>query len=153
MARIDDLPEPTRTVVRDLPCTPSTSAPFVAGPALSGRRVALVSSAALVQPGEAPFSVGAGEAREVPSDASAHGLLSSHVSINFDRTGFQVDPNVVFPLRRLQELAAEGVIGSVASRHFTVMGSTDPAEMGPAIDTMTQALLADRCDAVVFAPV
>ena len=75
MARIDDLPEPTRTVVRDLPCAPSTSTPFVAGPALSGRRVALVSSAALVQPGEAPFSVGAGEAREVPSDVSAHGLL------------------------------------------------------------------------------
>jgi hypothetical protein len=33
------------------------------------------------------------------------------------------------------------------------MGSTDPAEMGSAIDTMTQTLLADRCDAVVFAPV
>jgi len=153
MARIDDLPEPTRTVVRDLPCTPSPSSPFVSGPALSGRRVALVSSAALVRPGETPFAVGSGEARELPADASAYGLLSSHVSINFDRSGFQVDPDVVFPLRRLRELAAEGAIGSVASRHFTVMGSTDPAVMNQAVDMIVPALQADGCDAVILAPV
>jgi hypothetical protein len=45
------------------------------------------------------------------------------------------------------------VIGSVASTHFTVMGSTDPASMVESGDGIAAALLADRCDAVVLAPV
>lgn len=43
----------------------------------------------------------------------------SHVSTNFDRTGFQQDWNIVFPLDRLQELAAKGIIGSVAAYHYS----------------------------------
>ena len=50
----------------------------------------------------------------------------SHVSINFDRAGFQRDLNVVYPVDRLRELVAEGVIGGMAETNFTVMGSTDP---------------------------
>jgi hypothetical protein len=38
----------------------------------------------------------------------SRGGLCSHISINFDRTGFQEDCNVVFPLDRLNELAAQG---------------------------------------------
>jgi D-proline reductase (dithiol) PrdB len=34
--------------------------------------------------------------------------MFSHISINLDRSGFQEDWNVVFPLDRLREFAADG---------------------------------------------
>ena len=89
----------------------------------------------------------------MPSDWDNNDILVSHVSINFDRAGFQRDINVVYPIDRLREFAVEGVIGSVAAAHITVMGSTDPAAMVEAADTIANALLADQCNAVVLAPV
>ncbi len=53
----------------------------------------------------------------------------SHISTNFDRTGFQQDWNVVFPLDRLRELADRKVIGSLADYHYSLMGATDPRQM------------------------
>jgi len=38
----------------------------------------------------------------------------SYISVNFDRTGYQQDLDVVFPIERLGKMAAEKVIGSVA---------------------------------------
>jgi D-proline reductase (dithiol) PrdB len=153
MARLEDIPEPTRTAVANLPCPNFDTTPFVNGPPLSQRRVAIVSSAALIRRGEKPFPFGSGEYRAVPGDWNNNDILVSHVSINFDRAGFQRDINVVYPIDRLRELAADGVIGSVASTHFTIMGSTDPASMVESADGIAAVLLADRCDAVVLAPV
>jgi D-proline reductase (dithiol) PrdB len=153
MARLEDIPEPTRTAVRDVPCPSFETTPFVSGPKLSRRRVAIVSSAALIHRVDKPFPFGSGEYRPVPGDWRDTDILMSHVSINFDRAGFQRDMNVVFPIDRLRELAAEGVIGGVAGTHYTVMGSTDPAAMVQSADGIAAALLADRCDAVVLAPV
>jgi len=45
MARLEDIPEPTRTAVANIPCPVFDTTPFVAGPKLSERRVAIVSSA------------------------------------------------------------------------------------------------------------
>jgi D-proline reductase (dithiol) PrdB len=89
----------------------------------------------------------------VPGSWSNNDILTSHVSINFDRAGFQRDLNVVYPIDRLRDLAAEGTIGSVADTHYTVMGSTDPAAMMQSADGLAAALLADRVNAVVLAPV
>jgi len=153
MARLDDIPEPTRTAARDIACPQFDTTPWVGGLPLSARRVAIVSSAALVSAGQTPFAFGSGEARDVPLDRGPGALMTSHVSINFDRSGFQRDPNVVFPLDRLNELAQSGLIGSVAARHFTVMGSTDPTAMQEAVSVIAQALHADKVDAVLLAPV
>lgn len=153
MARLEDIPEPTRTAVANFPCPSFDTAPFVNGPPLSQRRVAIVSSAALIHRGDRPFPFGSGEYRAVPGVWNNNDILVSHVSINFDRAGFQRDINVIWPIDRLRELAAEGVIASVASTHYTVMGSTDPAAMVESADGIAAALLADRCDAVVLAPV
>jgi D-proline reductase (dithiol) PrdB len=153
MARPEDIPEPTRTAVANLPCPSFDTTPFVGGPTLSERRVAIVSSAALIHRGDKPFPFGSGEYRAVPGSWSNNDILVSHVSINFDRAGFQRDINVVYPIDRLRELAADGVIGSVAETHYTVMGSTDPAAMVDAADSIAALLLADRCNAVVLAPV
>ena len=153
MARLEDIPEPTRTAVASIPCPAFETTPFVAGPPLSDRRVAIVSSAALIHRGDNPFPFGSGEYRAVPGNWRNDDILISHVSINFDRAGFQRDLNVVFPIDRLRDLAAEGAIGSVAATHYTIMGSTDPAAMVESADGIAAALLADHCNAVVLAPV
>ncbi len=153
MARIDDIPEPTRTAVSALPCPTFETIPFVRGVPLNKRRVAMVSSAALIKRDEKPFSIGSGEYRALPKGLSAADLLISHVSINFDRAGFQRDLNVVFPIDRLQELASDGLIGSVAYTHYTVMGSTDPIMMVETADALAAAMLADSVDAVLLLPV
>lgn len=153
MARIEDIPEPTRSVVLGLEVTPFDTRPFVRGGKLSGRRIALVSSAALLRRGDAPFLPGSAEHRELAADLPAAEILMSHVSINFDRAGWQRDINTVFPIDRLRELAAEGAIGSVADTHYSVMGSTDPRAMAAGADAMAARMHDEGVDAVLLCPV
>jgi D-proline reductase (dithiol) PrdB len=153
MARLEDIPQPTRDNVAALECTSLDEKPFVMGPPLSQRRVAIVSSAALFARGEAPFMPGSAEFRELPSSLAASDILMSHVSINYDRSGWQRDINTIFPVDRLRELAAEGAIGSVADVNFSVMGSTDPKLMEETADSMAARMKRDRIDAVLFSPV
>jgi D-proline reductase (dithiol) PrdB len=79
--------------------------------------------------------------------------LISHVSINFDRTGFQEDWNVVFPIDRLNELATEGTIGSVADTHYSFMGAAEPDLIEPHARELADHLRHDNVDAVLLAPV
>ncbi|NOX30429.1 MAG: hypothetical protein GXP35_10345 [Actinobacteria bacterium] len=55
-------------------------------------------------------------------DGSRRDYVSGHYSPLLDLTGFAYDMNVVFPLDRLDELAADGVIGAVADRHLSYNG-------------------------------
>src|ERR1700690_2044817 len=123
MARLEDIPQPSRDAVVAAPCPAFETQPFVVGPPLAQRRLAIVSSAALIRRGDKPFPFGSAECRFIPASMQAGDILMSHVSINFDRAGFQRDLNVVYPMDRLRELAAEGVIESVAATHYSVMGS------------------------------
>jgi D-proline reductase (dithiol) PrdB len=59
----------------------------------------------------------------------------------------------VFPLDRLNELAADGVVGSVAATHYSFMGATDPVEMEPHARELAGRLKQDRVDAVILSPV
>ena len=77
----------------------------------------------------------------------------SHISVNFDRTGFQQDINTVLPLDRLAELAAGKVIGSVAATHYSFMGATDPVKMQGAAAQVAGLLKADQVDAALLVPV
>jgi D-proline reductase (dithiol) PrdB len=153
MARPEDIPQPTRDAVLNLPCPAFDTTPFVAGPPLAQRRIAILSSAALIRRGEKPFPFGSGEARFIAADTPANELLISHVSINFDRAGWQRDINVVFPIDRLHDLAASGEIGGVADTHYTVMGSTDPAAMEAAVDQIEGQLRQERIDSILLSPV
>jgi D-proline reductase (dithiol) PrdB len=153
MARPEDIPQPTRDVAVNLPCPTFETTPLVYGPPLAQRRVAILSSAALIRRGDKPFPFGSGECRFVAADIPAGDLLISHVSINFDRTGWQRDINVVFPIDRLRDLAAAGEIGGVADTHYTVMGSTDPAAMGDAVEQIVGQLRQERIGSVLLSPV
>jgi D-proline reductase (dithiol) PrdB len=153
MARPEDIPQPTRDAVLNLACPVFETTPFVAGPPLAKRRFAILSSAALIKRGDPPFPFGSGECRFLPADLPAGDLLISHVSINFDRSGWQRDINVVYPIDRLRELAAVGEIGGVAETHYTVMGSTDPAAMVQSVDQIEGQLRQERIDSILLNPV
>jgi D-proline reductase (dithiol) PrdB len=153
MARLEDIPQPTRDAVVAAPCPTFDTQPFVLGPPLARRRLAIVSSAALIRRGDQPFHFGSAECRFLPASMPAGDILMSHVSINFDRAGFQRDLNVVYPIDRLRELVAEGMIGGMAETHFTVMGSTDPAGMTETADQIAGQLRQERIDSVLLSPV
>jgi D-proline reductase (dithiol) PrdB len=153
MARLDDIAEPMRTHLRDLPCANFDTTPWAEGPPLKERRVALISTAGLQRRDDRPFAVGANDYRVIPADIPAGELIISHISTNFDRTGFQQDWNVMFPLDRLHELADAGEIGSVAAYHYSFMGATDPEAMEPVARQLAGMLRQDGVDAVALVPV
>lgn len=79
----------------------------------------------------------------------------SHFSPNFDRAGVAEDLNVVYPMDRLEELVADGVIGSLADTHLSFMGaqfdlSTVIQDTGP---VAAQLLLDQEVDIVLLTPV
>lgn len=84
-------------------------------------------------------------------------LSFAHFSPNFDRSGFNIDVNTVLPQDRLDEMAAAGIIGSVASQHISFMGAvkdhnlaTMRLDTGPAA---AQLLREDGVDTILLTPV
>ena len=153
VTRLLDLPPAQAKRLAELECPNFATEPWVTGPPLSRRRVAIVSSAGLVVRGEDPFRGRDPDYRAIPTSTKPEELLVSHISINFDRTGFQEDWNVVFPLDRLNELAGDGVIGSVAATHYSFMGATDPVQVEPHARELARRLKRDHVDAVILSPV
>jgi D-proline reductase (dithiol) PrdB len=153
MARIEDIPPATRETILALASPELPGSPWVQSKPLAQSRIAIISSAALHRSTEMPFAAGSPEFRELPSSLPASDILTSHISINFDRVGLQRDINVVYPVDRLTELAAEGVVGSVAPTNFAVMGSTDPATMTATADGIAARLRLDGVDAALLSPV
>lgn len=158
MVRLADLPEWERAhMLEKIPALPDFGlSPWVSGGPLSTRRVALVTSAGLHRRGDRPF--GLGDARDdyrvIPGDIDAADLVMSQLSVNFDRTGFHHDLNVVFPIDRLHELAADGTIGSVADFHYAFMGAGSPVtRMEAKGREVARMLKQDGVDAVLLTPV
>lgn len=151
--RLTDLPAANAKRLAELECPDFTTRPWVDGPPLPQRRVAVVSSAGLVVRGEKVFRGRDPDYRAIPSATRSDQLLMSHISINYDRNGFQEDWNVVFPLDRLNEFAAEGKIGSVAATHYSFMGATDPVQMEDYAREVASHLKQDKVDAVILSPV
>jgi D-proline reductase (dithiol) PrdB len=94
---------------------------FTVPPLLADATVAIVTTASLHHHGEDGFSPTETGFRIL--DAARRDVMTSHWSPNFDTIGFAADMNVVFPLDRLDELAARGTIGRVASHHLSYAGN------------------------------
>jgi len=77
----------------------------------------------------------------------------SHVSVNYDRTGFQLDLETVLPRRRLDELVAAGEVGAAAADHYSFMGATDPKAMEAQARKLARTMLARGVDTAVLLPV
>src|ERR1051325_2930293 len=93
MARLSDLPEWERPhhldKIKALPDYGPT--PFAPGPQLARRRVAIVTTAGLHVRGDRPFEVGSSDYRVILGDVASSDVVMSHISVNYDRTGFQED--------------------------------------------------------------
>lgn len=124
------------------------------GKPLAESRVAIVTSAALHRSEDERFSQGDTSYR--PLDRADRNLVLGHWSPNFDRTGFQIDLNVVYPIDRLEELAAAGVIGDVAPRHYAFAGNQPDTVSELRLDTgpaCAADMKADGVDVVILTPV
>ncbi len=153
MVRLTAIPEKLRATLASLPCPVFENTPWKPAPPLSRSRIALVSTAGLHGRGDRPFTGAADLYRAVPDDISPKDLVMSHVSTNFDRSGFSEDINVVFPLQRLHELVEEGVAGSSASEHYSFMGAAAPETMEAAVAEIAPSMKRDGVDVVLLVPV
>ena len=155
MVRLADLPEWDRKNKLDKlkELTGWDARPWVKPPPLAQCRIAIVTTAGVHRKGDRPFGPGATDYRIIPGDTKAADLVMSHQSVNFDRTGFQEDHNVAFPLDRLHELAKQGVVGAVADFHYSFMGATQIRQLETKAKELAQLLKDDRVDAVLLTPI
>jgi D-proline reductase (dithiol) PrdB len=153
MVRLKDLPADYAETLRNLPLPEFDATPWTPGPELKQARVAIVSTAGLHRASDPKFAGGSADYRLLPVDLDYAELTMSHVSANFDRTGFQQDVGVVLPLENLKQLAAEGEIGSVATWHYSFMGATDPTRMAETAPQVARLLKEDGVNAAILVPV
>ena len=129
------------------------------GPPLCEARVAAITTAAFHRSDQPPFDVskrgGDYSYRVLPPDTDLNTLRIAHRSDAFDSRGIAADKNLALPLDRLKTLADEGVIGSVAPRHFSFMGSISaPGRLiGGTAPEVAHMLAEDAVDAVLLTPV
>lgn len=126
---------------------------------LAASKIAIVTSAAFYAAGQEAFDPSARGGdysyREILEDVGLASLWIGHKSDAFDHTGIEKDKNLALPLDRLRELRQEGLIGAVAKRHFSLMGSiTAPGRLVQSTaPEIAKKLVQDAVDAVLLTPV
>jgi len=124
--------------------------------------VALLSTAGIARTDDRPFDQegerrnpwwGDPSYRRIPLGTTEKDIRIYHLHID-PRFG-ETDLDVVLPMRRLAELAAEGVVGRPAPTHYSTMGYIlDPTEL---VEKTAPAIAAsmhdEHVDAVVLVPV
>ena len=112
---------------------------------------ALVSTAGVHLRAQEPFDQdGDNSWRLIPGDVAAADLIVTHA--HFDHRHADRDINCVFPIDRLRELAAGGVIGGVGDRHLGFMGYTQRLRdlYERAAPEMARLIERSRADAVLL---
>ena len=147
--------EQLRTTLGGLKSFTFDDVPWTTPKPLHESRVAIVTTAGLRVENNADWNAGDQGFTQIPHDAE--NLTLAHYSPNFDRVGWVLDKNVVFPIDRLHELAEDGIIGSVAKTHISFMGAqpdhtleTIRLDSGPAA---AKLLKDDEVDLVLLTPV
>lgn len=137
----------------------STSVPWqpVAKP-LAQMKIALVTTAGLHHKNQQPFDM-----LDPQGDPSFRIIVGRTIADDFtithdyyDHRDAGRDPNVVFPITRLQEMQAAGCIGALAERHFGFMGHVLGSqverltnEFAPQVAAMARQ---DQVDVVLLTP-
>ena len=157
MPRLELLSEVQRKMLQMFPCMEHEDTPW-APPAkpLSESRLALVTSAGLHLRGDRPFDSGRGDSsyRVIPRSTKASEILQSHSSIGFDHAAIYRDINITFPVDRVQELADQGLVGSLGENNYSFMGALqDTSEVaertGPEV---AQRLRSEGVEVVFLTP-
>ena len=156
MVRLSDLHEVEAEHMRQRASAmrPVVPANWITPKPLAESKIAIISTAGLHRRTDDPFKIGAIDYRLLPGDIDFADVVVSHVSTNFDRSAFQQDPNVWFPLDRLREMAAVGEIGSVSNWHYSFMGAQPNHEaLAVTGEEVGRLLAADEVDVALMVPV
>ena len=94
---------------------------FTVPPPLEEATVAIVTSAALHHPEQPGFDPADTSFRRL--EAGRRDYVMGHWSQDVDHVGFALDHNVMFPIDRLDEMAAAGRIGGVSDVHLAYAGN------------------------------
>ena len=146
--------EGARAYAAGLPAPEFETTAMTVPPPLAEATVAIVTTAAIHHAGDHGFEFDDTGFRVI--EHGRNDLVLGHWSPNFDRAGFLADPEVVVPMRRLDELAADGTIGRVAPRHVSFAGNQEDTVSRLRIDSGPAAgelLRGDGVDVVVLTPV
>lgn len=123
---------------------------------LSETRLTFVSTAGVQPKGTLPFDVvhpvGDFTFRRVPSH-SRPADLEIH-QLKYPTFGAARDLNVIFPIERLQELAATGVVGSLTDNFFSIIGyNMDPVRVELQLaEDIAAAVVQEKAEAALLAP-
>lgn len=160
MGELSEFAIPVRLFLKAYPWRRIDPIPWVSlSKPLNKCRLALVSSAGFVLPGQIPFdeSIRGGDPsfREIPNDVNVATLIDTHRSESFDHAGICEDPNLAFPIDRVNELAKMGRIHSINHRHISFMGSiTAPGRLVQyTVPEVARLLVDDGVDVVLLVPV
>ena len=151
MTKIEDMPSVAKDFISNLELSiPEHQAWTKAKPACE-RRVSIVSTAAISNRGDKPFSWLARDYRVIKKND--RDFVMTHVAVEFDRSAWQQDLNVIFPLDRLNEMAKSKEIGSVANEHYSFMGAADPMTMEKSARQVANKMKIEGVDTVFLIPI
>jgi D-proline reductase (dithiol) PrdB len=125
---------------------------------LTESKIALVTTAGVHHTHQEPFDMNdpAGDPtyRIIDAQTIEDDYLITHDY--YDHRDADKDLNIVFPFTRLKEMAAEGIVGSVARHHFSFMGHIKDSHLDHLLEThapqVANRLVEDRVDAVLLTP-
>ena len=128
---------------------------------LSECKVAIISSGGIAMKDDKPFDQdgerqnpwwGDPSYRTIPKTATEKDVDIYHLHIRPDYA--RRDINCLLPIRRLEELARGGEIGSVAETHYSIMGYLlQPEEMlASSVPAIIQQLMDEHVDVVILVP-
>lgn len=129
---------------------------------LKESRVSIVSTAGLSMKGDEPFDMDTERKRPSWGDPTWR-LLDQTITIDtveanhlhIDTSHLLQDLDVCFPVPLLRELAAEGIVGEVASGHYSIMGFQGPdlRRLAPSCVAIAEAMVKDEVDLALLIPV
>lgn len=123
---------------------------------LSECRVTFISTSGVQPKGTVPFDtvhpVGDYTFRRVPSGSSVEDLEIHQ--LKYPTAGADRDLNVIFPIERLRELVADGVIGGLTENFYTFIGyNMDPERLESTLaEDIAVAVSAEGADIALAAP-
>src|SRR5260370_19815914 len=130
---------------------------------LAASRIALLTSAgAYLESSQAPFDLAREQShpewgdpswRSIPATTDAADIGVAHLHIN--SADIKTDPEIALPARLLEQLVAEGVVGSSAAEHLSVMGYQDRSLEGWRDQTLPELvakLREQQAEGLILAP-
>lgn len=110
---------------------------------LSESRLALVTTSGLHHTTQEPFDMedSEGDPSFRPIEGATIGSDYRITHDYYDHSDAEKDLNIIFPLKRLQELETEGIIGQLAETHYSFMGHIDGRHIATLIGQTAQQVV------------